>query len=280
MSPEEAKALVFQHWQYLERIANKRFPYDGQLADQALDYLLDKLEVNQWRRIREYQGRGFTAFISVTANRLITDFCRKIGEVPHVPKWINQRGAFWKKAYFLLCVKGINRQEATHLLTDEARTCGLQADFVKTVVLEILSREKLKERKQFLSVENENIDEPVSAELNPADCLEQSQVDQLSNLLFQLLDYLTNDNNENTRQQAITPQLDLWLTQLKPLLTLSSEEYLLLRLIYQEGLQVTEAGRRLHLNTNQVQGRHRRLLSRLLKAFQSCNLEQELRELL
>ena len=277
MTPEEAKTLVFQHWQYLQRIANKRFPYDSQLAEESLDYVLEKLEVKQWRRIREYQGRGFTSFISVTANRLITDFCRKIGETPHVPKWISQRGAFWKKAYFMLCVKCLNRHEATQLLIDDAVTAGKQAEFAQSVVLEILHREKLRQKKQFVSVENDSVNEPVSDNQAPMDLLDEMEVNQSRQLLFQLLDYLA----EPQKTVSINnPQLKQWLEKLQPIFKLDSEDYLLLRLVYQQGLQVTEAGRRLHLNTNQVQGRHRRLLQRLSKALATCNLDTELHELL
>jgi RNA polymerase sigma factor (sigma-70 family) len=46
-------------------------------------------------------------------------------------------------------------------------------------------------------------------------------------------------------------------------LNLNSQERLLLRLIYQEGISVSKAGRMLGLNVNQVQSKHRRLLIKI-----------------
>ncbi|MCK5070573.1 MAG: hypothetical protein KAR01_08520, partial [Desulfocapsa sp.] len=61
-------------------------------------------------------------------------------------------------------------------------------------------------------------------------------------------------------------------------LTLQPEERLLLKLLYQDDISVKRAGGLLGLNRDQVNGRLRRLLSRLRKELQDMGLEEELLE--
>ncbi len=68
--------------------------------------------------------------------------------------------------------------------------------------------------------------------------------------------------------------------RLRAALSLSPEERLLLRLIYQDGLSVVEAGRLLGLGTDQVHGRLRRLLQRIRQQVEDSGLARELKGLL
>ncbi len=58
------------------------------------------------------------------------------------------------------------------------------------------------------------------------------------------------------------------------------EEKLLLKLCYQDGLGVTEAGAMLGMSRFQVHGRMRRLLARLQEEFARCGLAEVLRPML
>lgn len=70
------------------------------------------------------------------------------------------------------------------------------------------------------------------------------------------------------------------LPKLRDALSLTPEERLLLRLVFQEGLSVTEAGSRLGLNANQTHGRLRRLLERIRSVWQALGLDQTFKGLL
>jgi len=57
---------------------------------------------------------------------------------------------------------------------------------------------------------------------------------------------------------------------------LKAEERLLLKMWYQDGLNITVAGRLLGYNRNQVHGRMRRLLRRLRCEFEKIGIDKEL----
>lgn len=282
MTAEEAKQYVFNYWRYLHEIARKRFFNDPQLAEQAIDYLLEKLQRNDWQKIREYRGEGFTAFITVVANRLFTDFSRKIGDIPYIPLWIQQQGQLWKEG-FLLLHKGLTRQEAIEQLWNVSQSLGYDKAMMITVIETILQKETLPARYTAVSWDVEQIENVASTQLPPDETLSELENNQGLELIFLLMQYLQSPDDISQNQwQAFSayPKLIQGLSQLKQQINLSNEDYLLLSLIYREGLSVSEAGRRLQLNTNQVAGRHRRLLSRLEQAFIEIGLADELRLLI
>ncbi|MCP4699168.1 MAG: hypothetical protein GY862_20295 [Gammaproteobacteria bacterium] len=209
MSPEEAKTLVFKYWNYLNSLAKKRFSQNA--AEQAVSYMLEKLEKNQWQRVREYEGRGFSAFIGVVANRLFIDFARKSGE--------------------------------TH---------------------------------PTVSMDSETIDEPVSSQLPPVELLNEIQTARIFEVIFSEIISLRGEEKLMDRGSEIRK----WIQRVRPHIALKDEEYLLLAMIYRDGSTVSEAGRRLGLSIHQAQGRHRRLLARLRKAFEHCGLAEDIRILL
>jgi hypothetical protein len=52
ITPEQAKAKVFEHWDHLDALARRRFPKDDNLAHEALLYVLKNLEeTDDWRRV-------------------------------------------------------------------------------------------------------------------------------------------------------------------------------------------------------------------------------------
>lgn len=278
MTPEQAKQQVFNYWQYLHDMAQKRFPADSQLAEEAIDYLLEKLQYNDWQKIREYRGEGFTSFITVVANRLFTDFARKVGDTPYIPQWIQQRSHLWRTG-FLLLHKGLNRQAAIEELWNTAQKMGYEKTAAEEIIHTILQKEFIKPRQVAISIETEGLAEPIAPALPPAEQLAELENNGLLELIFMMIDCLQLRTSE---QKAVehTSVFIAWLNKLQPHIHLDSEEYLFLTMIYREGLSVSEAGRRLQLNANQAAGRHRRLLTRLHTAFEQAGLAEELRLLI
>lgn len=275
MQPDEAKSLVFKHWYYLNGLAKKRFSHDSQMAEQAIDYMLTQLERDNWRRVCEYQGQGFTAFITVVANHLLTDFARKIGEMPYIPIWINERGHFWKKIYLLL-LKNLSRQEVIEMLQNEAEIEGYQRDYIEEIINTILKKEKIKPSHYPLSLNIDEFPEPAAESLTPIEQLDELESQWLLETIFQVLQ---NAPVEMETEKG-TASMKQWLQVLQNKIKLNDEETLLLRMIYRDGLTISEAGRRLKLNPNQVAGRHRRLLARIQGVFKQTGIYQELQFLL
>lgn len=68
------------------------------------------------------------------------------------------------------------------------------------------------------------------------------------------------------------------LRNLRDRLRFTPEERLLLRLVYQEGMTVTDAGKHLSLGVNSVQGKMRRLLERIRSTLRAVGLDRTLAE--
>ncbi len=56
ITPEQAKAKVFEHWDHLNGLAKRCFPKDENLAHEALLYMLKSLEADHWRRVCTWRG--------------------------------------------------------------------------------------------------------------------------------------------------------------------------------------------------------------------------------
>jgi hypothetical protein len=265
MSPQEAKNLVFQHWQYLNQLAKKRFSQDNQLAEQAIDYVLEQLEKNQWQRVCQYQGKGFTAFITVTTNRLLIDFARKVGETPYIPQWIQQAEPAWKQV-FLLLHKGETQSEIIHKITE---SMDIDAKTVTNIIVNIEQKQHFNSKIIQTELELENIKSDAP---DPEQNATQSEHHAWFNIIFQTL------KQENVKIES--KKLKLLADKLQNYITLSSEESLFLLMIYQDELSVSEAGRRLNWNRNQAAGKHKRLLARLQTDFEKSGLIQDIKLLL
>ncbi|MCV6636941.1 hypothetical protein [Candidatus Albibeggiatoa sp. nov. NOAA] len=266
MSPQEAKNLVFQHWQYLNQLAHKRFPQDSQLAEQAIDYVLEQLEKNQWQRVCQYQGKGFTAFITVTTNRLLIDFGRKVGEIPYIPQWIKQAEPIYKQV-FLLLHKGESKSDIVHKIIENH-------DIDKRTVIDMITNIEQKHRfnTKMTQIESEQLEHIKSDVADPEQDLAQSEHSAWFNMIFQTL------KQENTKIES--KQLKSLADILQKQIKLTSEESLFLLMIYQDELSITEAGRRLQWNRNQAAGKHKRLLARLQTSFEKSGLLQDIKLLL
>ncbi len=280
MSPEDAKRHVFNYWQYLIHLAHKRFANNPQLAEEAMDYLLDKLQQNDWQRIRDYRGQGFTAFLTVVANRLLIDFARKVGEIAFVPEWVEARGHLWVRAYGLL-QKKLSKQETLEILWVEGQQLGYEKQAIDEIVHTLTKQHVWKLRATTINVESEELEQAEDDSLTPMEQTVQQQQQALFAIVAQLLACLYQPTTAvATHEFAEAETLQRWLQVLRGKISLESEEFLLLQLVYRDGLTVSEAGRRLQLNANQVAGKHRRLLQRLRETFEQCGIAEELRALL
>ncbi|MCP4700936.1 MAG: hypothetical protein GY862_29390 [Gammaproteobacteria bacterium] len=286
---EEAKQLMLHYWEYLERLAHKRFPADSNAALEALDYAWNKFQADDWLFVRKHAGAGFTAFLTKTVQNLFTDYARKIGGTKQTPKWISERGDFWVEAWRMLCLQGLNRHETKETLLAYAEQLGKEAFYVDEVLDAILQKEKPLPDNRTVSLPKESGAEEEQNNQWKADGsdigfitrsteeeLEDMQNSVLLQNIFMLLNCLLPNQSDSKYEEAV----EMWLKKLRNTLVLKDEEYVLLTMIHEDGLKVVEAGRRLGLNANQVSARYRRLLDRIKNAFKECGLEDDMKNLL
>ena len=279
ISIQEAEQLALQYWQYLERLAHKRFPADENLALEALDYAWAKIQKDRWRFVREHGDKSFTTYLTVSVQRSFTDYEKKLKIRKQTPKWLRERGTFWVEAWRLLCIKRLSRHEAYQTLLAHADILGKDESEIDWVISEVLRREKPLQPMQTQALPDESKDGDnmaVAERKTPEQIEEQSQMSVLLENIFMLLRALLSEGDEKEYGDIVMA----WLEKLEGRLKLEHEDYLLLKMVHEDGLKVTEAGRRLNMNVNQVSAKYRRLLQRIKKAFEECGLDAEMRQLL
>lgn len=277
MTSEQTKNQVLHYWQYLGQLARKRFPDDENFALEALDYALDKLQADDWVLLRGRTGKGFSAFLTTTVWNLFTDYQRKAGKTRQTPRWISERGGFWKQAWHLLCLQRLSKHEAREILRVYAAQIGKQDYYVDEVITTILQREKSLPDQRTISLDVHDEDEAAEVVLGREDNWMLTENNILLQTIFIVLGYFL-----PAQQSAADCEgtVKVWIDKLRGTLNLDDEEYLLLKMVHEDGLKVVEAGRRLGLNSNQVSARYRRLLERINQAFQKCGLEHEMKALI
>ncbi|MEE9425987.1 MAG: hypothetical protein V3V18_13580 [Methylococcales bacterium] len=244
LTSETAKNLVFDHWNFLTSLARKRFPNDSDMGDQALNFVLDKLEENDWKRIRGWDGAGsFATFVAVLATRLMTDFVRSRFGYHRPPTWLQEKqDVMWQKAFKLCTVDKYERREAIEIL------CSESSEMKRNAIEEIVHTVYAKCTKQArFSEGNVGIDQIV--ESSSTDNIMPENIDINDKQLIEVLvEYIQSDT---TAVDVIADNTvkDL-LNHLKSHIEMSDEDRLLLRLRFCEGLKIKEISQILHLKGN------------------------------
>lgn len=255
LSADTAKKLVFDHWDFLQQLSQRRFPNDANTAHLAIDYVLEKLEEQEWQRIRTWAGQGrFATFLGVLAGRLMTDYIRKVYGHQRAPKWLSERSdPIWFEAYRILIIERYERREAINLL--ETRHADRETGSIQPIVAEVIARCQPKTRYQDShSVSIDEITEPGDQSASPDNAIEPQQRE----LLEALEGYI---RDEAPQPSEAIPLLE----NLRPHLDLSAEDRLLLRLRYCEGLKMSQITRLLHLK-----GDPYKRLNKILKSLHTA----------
>jgi DNA-directed RNA polymerase specialized sigma24 family protein len=244
LTSEAAKNLVFDHWNFLTSLARKRFPNDSDMGDQALSFVLDKLEENDWNRIRGWDGTGsFATFVAVLATRLMTDFVRSRFGYHRPPTWLQEKqDVMWQKAFKLCTVDKYERREAIEILCSE--NSEMNPDAIEEIVHTVYA--KCTKQARF-SEGNIGIDQIV--ESSSTDNIMPENIDINDKQLIEVLvEYIQSDT---TAVDVIADDTvkDL-LSHLKSHIDMSDEDRLLLRLRFCEGLKIKEISQILHLKGN------------------------------
>lgn len=270
---------VLEHYEYLEKLSHKRI-YDPITADAALNFAIDQLKKNDWRRLRQFRGEKsqLKSFLSTVVSRLLNDYVKSTLKPVRIPEWVRACGSVWVKTFNLLCKEKLNIDETIgRLCNREADENGCRVE-VEKAIAGILSR--------FTKC-GKYTGEPIPIDPN--------DMDQINDILFQFPHLNPEEICQVLEQVAIMEALFTFLVYdqgatldgniqkkialLRTNLRLSSEERVLLKTIYLEGNSVSNAGRRMNLNANQCHGRHRRLLNKIRQAIDACDLKDELKQL-
>jgi DNA-directed RNA polymerase specialized sigma24 family protein len=263
LTSEAAKNLVFDHWNFMTSLARKRFPNDNDLGDQALSFVLDKLEELEWQRIRGWDGCGsFATFLAVLTTRLMTDFVRSRFGYHRPPAWLKEKkDVIWKKAFKLCTVDRYDRREAIEILRSDTSEMDTEAleEVVNTVYSKCLKQARFSEG----NINIDQVEESASGDDEMQDQVNNKQ------LIEVLVEYIQSD--DRTANASADDTIRDLLSHLKSHISMSDEDRLLLRLRFCEGLKINEISQMLHLEKNPYK-RINGLVEELRNACQLCGL--------
>ncbi len=264
------KERSLAHWEKIDAMAVRRFGR-GPLAEEAALAVIDGLEAGDWQKVRAFQGlASFTSFIMTLTARLLEDFARKRFGRVRPPLWVQTFGGIWSKLFQALCLERLPVTEAVELV--HQRQTGTEKGAIETAAYQLLARipDCGSARGLEVAYEEEELPAESGGEAGPARSVEARQRQELFQAIFQLV--LGQEDKEID---------DALLDKFRAFqLILSPEERLLLKLCYQDGLGITEAGKMLGMTRFQAHGRMRRLLERLRAELSRTGLAEVLRPLL
>jgi RNA polymerase sigma factor (sigma-70 family) len=265
---EEPAQQVFKHWALVNALARKQFRSEH-LVLEAVNFVLNRLERDDWARVRQYAGRGtIKAYLSRVIQRLLHDFAREKFGRRQQPLWLNRRPAFWNKVYRLLCLERLAIRDVVEIVGADVPG-GREQAAVREAAAVIRRRDPNCGRSsgERDTVSLDDVAEPA------ADADDNAASVRRAELMDLVFESLTAEQRETEADGVLAAQLET----LKDRLALEAEERLLLRMIFEDGMKVTEAGRMLGLSVHVVHGQVRRLLERIRTEIDRAGLTDVLR---
>ncbi len=240
-----------------EKLARRRLP-DVNLADQALEFALAKMQENNWARLNKAQDLTSPhAFLLCVYRHLIEDFAiARFGKC-RAPQWLQHLGHRWQTLYQRLCCE---RQSIESLIA----RCAQHRDDEHNV-REICRVIKAKiphcgSRVQFQSLDA-NRDDHDAAEMaaplhtGPSQQHAQQLCDEIVNALTQLLD-AKNKNSAALSADCFNG------------ITIDNDTRLLLRMIYQDDISLPKAAALLGIAEHNARRQIKRTLTQIAEHLQ------------
>lgn len=264
----EAGKQLFAHWELIDKLAGRRFR-DNNIALEAAQFVLEKLGENEWERVRQLRDQGaLRAYLASVIRRLLEDFARsRFGRRARVPEWIRSLGFLWEKIYRLLCLEGHSRQDVLEILRDSApggRDDHVIRDAVSVIRRKVPDCGHPTEPGERTGLDAGHATVRAQEQVSSDDSTRMEIIASIYNALLQ--------PDEPPPAADIAGELEA-IERLRQLLNLSSEERLILRMVYEDGLKVTEAGRLLGIGSHAIHGRLRRLMTRIRQACEAAGVE-------
>lgn len=139
--PGDCSAKVWRHWRLLNVLAKARYR-DVNTADEALMYVLGKLEEDNWSRVRAYREEAsFRSYLCHVVYRLLTDFDRHRFGRRRIPHWVTTQGSLWEQIYKLLCLERMTANAIVETLRS-AVPSGHSSEFVREAIGVIRARDR------------------------------------------------------------------------------------------------------------------------------------------
>jgi len=268
------KKFVLKHLEQLEIIAEKRF-VDPNLTQESIMYALEKLEEKNWLADSYNNGSSrFTTYLITVFKNILEDVARMKFGRPQVPKWVKAQGTLWVEIYQKLCIEQIPITDIEYSVSN----CSKISSVVQQAISSILDKAKqcLKERRN--KYEGTIFDETTIVDEKQLSAQERIEMNERVHIMNAI--YLAIISN-NTVDINGSYELKTLISKFRSKVQLSSKDKVFLKLIYQEGLTISEAGKMtFKFNKNQSNSKHRQLKQKIVKLLNETGLFEKIKELI
>ncbi len=259
---------VYDHYEYLRSLTEKRFA-NGVLADEAHTFAWEKLSEDDWRRVLAYKGKSsFRSYLGVVWCHLLEDFSiKKTGKITP-PKWIQRLGGVWLELFILLCRRRLPAEASIENIMTAERYLWCVEELA-AVVDEILAEIPTcgQARGATSSIDSTEVPETgitgaYTEEMMP----EELTLEKEKWVALRALAKVFFNTSENAPWDGEEIQeLNELAAKVRERVPLKDEERLILTCRFVDGLSITEIGKLLGYNTNQIHGRFRRVMRKIEK---------------
>jgi len=247
---ETYKTRFFESYDDIRGIAKKQFPNAPVDAEAAFNYVLDEIDKNNWERLATCKEDKFDACLYKIVKNLLVDYSRKIKGRYRPPKWITQKGGLWIEIHRLLYLKKLSENEIR--------------EKIENVLSEILSHD---DRGGY-----EGGEEPYTSDYEN---IEKFSILQLVSKIV----YGDEAHDEDTNY--IFQSAKEIIEKFRSILELNTKERLFLKMIYQEGVKIYEAGEIVFdLTERKSHEKLKKLRNYILTKMKQSQLENELKHLI
>jgi hypothetical protein len=236
-----------ENFNLMKRIVRSSFPNNPETAGEALSYVSEKILVDNKKCLQDYDHFRV----------------HKWGRFRPPKSLLKQPNFLLVLVYKLLCWGKMPEEAVVEQLMDSGR----DPDLIKEAIWIIRDTYKNCENPKFqeIPIEDSGVEQPdnrfeeVSQAVgeNPEDRLLKKQLQHLAQSIFQ------NDPTEICENYAISEKINKFKKKMKYKFRATDKDRLFLRMVYQDGLKIPEAGRMLKWNKWRSYGKHRRLLTQL-----------------
>lgn len=257
------KLQISEHLSLIDTLSLKRFA-NPLLAEEAVVYVLEKLQEDQGKRLAGYAGVSrFSTYLSAVVMRLFEDFSRQRFGRLRPPVWLARLGGLWLVAFKLLCMERKSFPEVVDEMIGYHNLSSQTAEHMSTTILaEVIDCGH--RHGQTLSMEDAGSYRDVNG-TGVSQGLEEKERVILCRALFHKV--LGDDVSAETKLF----DLDF---------NLSGQEKVLLKLCYQDGMNVSRAGQMVGLTPHQTHGKMRRLLGRIRRILNESGAASSLKPFL
>jgi len=216
-----------------------------ELADDAVNQIIKQFSDNNWSALGDInQQKSPGAYLTTLFRNRLEDLARQKFGRPRAPQWLKNLGGIWMTVYKRLCLERQTKQAIVFALDNEHNDIAAIITTIKSKHPKCGSSDCQEISLEGHQEQHQNF-EPEQQDSSNA----QEQ------LLLALAMSLGIDNNEALAQTELQQPLSD--------LNLSDEQQIILKLIYQQGLKISQVARMLNQPDHYLRKLHRNTLIQL-----------------